>query len=86
MLTVLLEQQSEKQLDAAAVEEDANSREFQFDEQRSKKLNRRLDIRLLPLLCWVCHHISALVGSVTNLGRCTCSTSWIEVILATPGI
>lgn len=60
MLTVLLEQQSEKRLDAAAVEEDANSREFQFDEQRSKKLNRRLDIRLLPLLCWVCRNISGL--------------------------
>lgn len=55
----LSEQQSEKQLDAAAVEEDANSREFQFDEQRNKKLNRRLDIRLLPLLCWVRRSISA---------------------------
>lgn len=45
--------QPEKQLDASALEEDSSGREFVFDEKRSNKLNRRLDFRLLPLLCWV---------------------------------
>ena len=37
----------------SSLEENGENRAFQFDEKRGKKLNRRLDARLLPLLCWV---------------------------------
>lgn len=45
--------QHEKQPESPPSEESQERREFVFDAKRSAKLNRRLDIRLLPLLCWV---------------------------------
>ncbi|KPI45351.1 putative transporter [Cyphellophora attinorum] len=45
---------AQKQLDSppTEIEENRERRDFLFDAKRSAALNRRLDKRLLPLLCW----------------------------------
>jgi hypothetical protein len=51
-LPCLMLEQARKEVDPTTLEQNTNEH-FELDEKRSSHLNRRLDIRLLPLLCWV---------------------------------
>jgi hypothetical protein len=54
-----------------------------YDEARNKKLNRRLDLRILPLCCWV-YLLNFLGMHLAFSLHSHLTTTQIEVTLATP--